>query len=342
MADLARHLGLARSTVSMALHNHPTISPATRRRVQEAARELGYRANPLVSALMASLQAAHTVRHDTGLALVSDDAGLLERRRQPLLNAIHQGIEDQAAKHGFLLHEFQLGKAGLTPTRIASILHARGIPGVILAPTSPTSLNRFEAWDDFAVITIGWSIADPRLSRSSFHHFQNLLLAWDTLAGRGYRRIGLIHTTEQSEHSGLTYLGGFLARSHTRPVHTRVEPLAVPQAQALTVERVRRWMQAERPDAVIVTDGTCFVPLVQRVASVPDEVAVVALEASAAPAGTAGIDEGSVRVGSLAVDLLIEQLHRNQRGLTDVPSYIYVPGTWREGTTLRAPAPAAA
>lgn len=342
MADLARHLGLARSTVSMALRNQPTISAATRRRVQEAARELGYRANPLVSALMASLQAAHTIRHDTGLALVCDDATSGERHQQPLLNAIHQGIVAQAAKHGFLLQEFQLGERGLTPARVASILRARGIPGVILAPTLQTSLNRVETWDDFAVVTIGWSIDDLRLSRSSFHHFQNVLLAWDTLAGRGYRRIGLIHTTTQSERSGLTYLGGFLARSYTRPAAARVEPLAVPQAQALTTDHVRLWMQAERPDAVIVTDGGAFVPLVQQVASVPAEVGIVALEASAAPAGTAAIDEGSVRVGALAVDLLIEQLHRNQRGTSGAPSYIHVPGTWREGSTVLAAAPAAA
>lgn len=338
MADVARHLGLARSTVSMALRNHPSIAPATRQRVQDAARDLGYRANPLVSALMASLQASHVSRHDTGLALVSDDAACFEQHRKPLYGAVYQGIAAQAAKRGFLLHPFQLGERSLTPGRLSSILRARGIPGVILAPTAQTSVAQLEGWEDLAIVTIGWSIADARISRSSFHHFQNILLAWDTLHGRGYRRIGLIHTTERG---GLTYLGGFLARSHTRPVDTRVEPLAVPQAQALTVDRVRRWMQAERPDAVIVTDGG-FVPLVQQTASVPAEVAVVALEASAAPAGTAGIDEGSVRVGALAVDLLIDQLHRDQRGLCGVPSYLYVPGTWREGSTLRAPAPAAA
>lgn len=42
---LAAHLGLTVSTVSRALNNYPDISPATRKRVKEAADELGYRPN---------------------------------------------------------------------------------------------------------------------------------------------------------------------------------------------------------------------------------------------------------------------------------------------------------
>ena len=42
---VAAHLGLTVSTVSRALNDYPDISPATRKRVKEAAESLGYRAN---------------------------------------------------------------------------------------------------------------------------------------------------------------------------------------------------------------------------------------------------------------------------------------------------------
>lgn len=342
MADLARYLRLARSTVSMALRDHPDIAPETRRRVQEAAMRLGYRTNPLVSALMANVHAAHPVKHDTALAVVSEDAAPIEWYRRPLLEGIHQGIVAQADRHGFLLQNFQLGGTGLSPARLATVLRARGIPGVILAPVSRTKPSRFSAWDDFAIVTIGWSVSDSRLPRSSFHHFHNILLAWDTLAARGYQRIGFVHTTEQSERSALTYLGGFLARSQTRPAAARVQPLAVAVADAMTVGLFRTWKERERPDAVIVTDGACFVPIVRAAAAVPDELAVVALEAGAAPPGTAGVDEQSFRIGAAAIDLLIGQLHRNQRGVPDIPCCVQVSGVWREGDTVRGPASSAA
>jgi len=40
--DIAQHLGIAVSTVSKALNNYSDVSDATRQRVQEAAREMGY------------------------------------------------------------------------------------------------------------------------------------------------------------------------------------------------------------------------------------------------------------------------------------------------------------
>lgn len=45
--DIARVLSLSISTVSRALSDHPDISPVTKRRVSEAAAQLGYRANLL-------------------------------------------------------------------------------------------------------------------------------------------------------------------------------------------------------------------------------------------------------------------------------------------------------
>lgn len=46
LKDLARELGLSQTTVSRALNGYPEVSEATRRRVADAARRLGYRPNP--------------------------------------------------------------------------------------------------------------------------------------------------------------------------------------------------------------------------------------------------------------------------------------------------------
>lgn len=50
--DVARHLGLSRSTVAQVLNNHGRPHPETRARVLAAVRELGYRPNPLAQALV--------------------------------------------------------------------------------------------------------------------------------------------------------------------------------------------------------------------------------------------------------------------------------------------------
>lgn len=52
--DIARELGIAPSTVSKALKNHPDISAETRNRVNELARKLKYHPNPIALSLRSS------------------------------------------------------------------------------------------------------------------------------------------------------------------------------------------------------------------------------------------------------------------------------------------------
>ena len=55
--DIARAAGLSQATVSLALRRHPGLPAATIARVHAAAAGLGYRPDPLVSALMSQRQA---------------------------------------------------------------------------------------------------------------------------------------------------------------------------------------------------------------------------------------------------------------------------------------------
>ena len=53
MSEIAERAGCSQATVSKALRNAPDVSAAKRKAVQDIALEMGYRPNPLVSALMA-------------------------------------------------------------------------------------------------------------------------------------------------------------------------------------------------------------------------------------------------------------------------------------------------
>src|SRR5436190_12771892 len=56
LRSLAAALGLSRTTVSDALRGSPRVDPATAVRVRKAARDAGYRRNPLAGALMSELR----------------------------------------------------------------------------------------------------------------------------------------------------------------------------------------------------------------------------------------------------------------------------------------------
>src|SRR4051812_32755978 len=71
LQDVADRAKVHRSTVALALRDHPRISVSTRRQVQRIAQKLGYQLNPLVAALMRSRRSGKPVKH-VGLAYVTN------------------------------------------------------------------------------------------------------------------------------------------------------------------------------------------------------------------------------------------------------------------------------
>ena len=53
LRDLAKKLGVSHTTVSLALREHHSITPARRQEVKRLAEKLGYRPDPFLSALSA-------------------------------------------------------------------------------------------------------------------------------------------------------------------------------------------------------------------------------------------------------------------------------------------------
>ena len=49
--QLAAYLGLSKSTVSRALNGYPDVNPDTRKKVIQAAQDIGYKANPTAQRL---------------------------------------------------------------------------------------------------------------------------------------------------------------------------------------------------------------------------------------------------------------------------------------------------
>jgi transcriptional regulator with XRE-family HTH domain len=71
MQEVADRAQVSRMTVSRALRNDPKISLATRERVQQIARDMGYRTNALVSALMSNLRQTRAPSDVTTLAFLT-------------------------------------------------------------------------------------------------------------------------------------------------------------------------------------------------------------------------------------------------------------------------------
>lgn len=330
MNDVALAAGVSRSTVSLALRNSRSIPPTTRSRIYAAAEKIGYKTNPLVSALMASLHARRTSQKHTVLAYVSTYPPNVPWRQYGMFVEMHEGAQDRAEDLGYRLEEFWLREPGMTARRFSQMLHARGILGLLLAPLSHNERTIELGFDDFAVVGIDMSVALPPIERVSNDHFQSALLAVQECYALGYRRIGFAVSRQLSERLDHRWLAAFQFACARFPRADRVEPLICEDSHDI-IGALPTWWHREKPDVVMSgeLDFNAAYPL-------PPEVGIVGLSLEEPSLGrVAGVFQDNRRMGGIALEHLVARLERCEFGTDDRGRIHMLAGQWKAG--LSAP-----
>lgn len=117
--DIAKALNISASTVSRALKDNPLIKEATRKRIQDAAKEMGYRPNTLAANF-------RTRRTNTIGVIVP----LINRH---FFSSVISGIEDIAYQQGFAVTISQSNDDFEKECKIAQTLFTNRVDGLILS-----------------------------------------------------------------------------------------------------------------------------------------------------------------------------------------------------------------
>jgi LacI family transcriptional regulator len=332
LQDVADRAGVHRSTVSLALRDHPRISEPIRRKVQAIARRLGYRINPLVSALMQSRRSGRAVKHLT-LAYVTNYPTQFgwrpEHHDRP---DFFPGAAERAADFGYRLEPFWLAEPGMTPGRFCDILTVRGIHGLIIGRLPPGLSALTLAWERFSCVALGLTLQSPRLHHVAENHFDTAWQAMQQCRERGYRRVGFVFSeANDSPRVGDRWLSAYLGQQLLYPATDRLPPCpAIPANQA----EFSAWFRQERPDALLVNHVTPVIKWLRALGKeVPRDVGLVELE-DRPKLGSAGVYYEPAKIGMLAVEMLVGLLHRNETGIPDDQHEILLSGVWQEGRTL--------
>lgn len=336
MKHVAQAAGVSVMTVSLALRRDPRIPAGTREHVLATAARVGYRRNPLVSALMAGLRGWHPRRSDAHvIAYVESYSEAATRQQSASLRRFRDGAREAAAQHGYRLEVFHMGEQGLSEDRLKRVLHARGIRGVVFAPFPRTGSALAQSWDEHAMATLGFSLAQPPLHRAVNHQVHSFRLALAQLLALGYRRVGLVMSRHEDQRVERNWISSALLAQHEHAGTDRAFPL-------FFVEQVEReplltWLRRQRPDVVLSTEPG--VQAIVRGASATPEAGIgfAHLHLSARGGGCAGIDQNNERVGAAAVDLVVEQLHGNHYGVPANPKTVLIEGRWVPGRTAPGP-----
>ena len=331
LADVARHAGVSRTAVSYALRDDPNIAPATRARIRKSATVLGYRPDPVLAKLMAHLHAGRGRRYAGKLAFLNVHEDRDYWQTTAALNDFRRSAAQRAAELGYETEEFWLHEPGWTPRRLAQMLVARGIRGLLVGSTGRHGSVLEFPWEKFAAVTVGYSVESPVLHRVVTHHYRNTRLALRKVAEAGYSRVGFVADRAAEALMEDLHLAAFLAYQQELAAAKRVPPLLF-EAKAAGV--LRRWFDVHRPE-VILSTAAGLAELGAAGLRVPADVALVKLLLWDVNEGVAGVRPGYERLGGAAVNLLAGQLQHDDYGVPADPKIVQVEGRWLDGASLQ-------
>ncbi len=332
MKHVAQAAGVSVMTVSLALRRDPSIPADTRERVLATAARLGYRRNPLVSALMAGLRGWHPRGNDAHvIAYVESYAGALTRQQHATLRRFRDGAREGAAQHGYRLEVFRMSEEGLSEAQLKRVLGARGIRGVVFAPFPLTGSALTLPWDDHALATLGFSLARPPLHRAVNHQVHSFRLALAQLLALGYRRIGLVMSRHEDQRVERNWISSALLAQHEHAETDREFPLFF--VEHVEREALLAWLRRERPEAVVSTEPGVQGVVQAAALRAKRPIGFAHLHLAERGSGCAGIDQNNERVGAAAIDLVVEQLHGNHYGVPANPKTVLIEGRWVAGRT---------
>jgi len=338
LGDVARLAEVHKATAARALNHDPRITAATRQKVEEAAKALGYRVNHLLAAWMSTRRKKVPVANAVIAYVTGNPTRYGWRPPASDLPDFHPGASARAHAAGFTVEDFWLREKGMTPERFTGILRARNIQGVLIGrmPGPFTTLLEYD-WSNFSVVALGISLAAPIFHRVRENHFYTGSLAASQCFQRGFRRIGLaFDRADDFGRMNDMWVGGFLSEQVKWPKNIyRLPPLlshAPDRAEFMT------WFKRHRPDVVIASQAN---PLGDWLAAakirVPEDVGLVDLRCYDPQAGNTGVHYDFSQTGAVGVETLIGLMHRQERGVPPHPQEILIQGAWIEGKTLGPP-----
>jgi DNA-binding LacI/PurR family transcriptional regulator len=333
LSTIAAEVGVSIFTVSLALRNSQRVAASTREQVRVAAERLGYKPNPMVSALMTSIRNRRSANCRCSIALlVAQDDPQWEGQHR-FIRDIRDGGARRARELGYSFTTLQMAAAKHRPARMQQILEARGIDGVILAPLPEHGYVLGLDWAKLAYVAVGFTFDEAPANRVAVNLYRTTRLAIEAVEQRGFKRIGMVMHKRLLGAVEDVLLACYLAYAYQRHGQVAVPPLLLDEAE-ITPERVIPWVKKHKVDAILGFRGAIPDWLREAGFAVGSEVGFAHLDCSPRSSRFAGIDQRMPDLGSMAVDLLIEQIQNNQRGVPAIPKLVEIDGDWRDGATM--------
>lgn len=317
--DIAKVVGVGRTTVSLALRGAPGVAAATRARILEEAHRMGYRSDPLIARL--AKHRWHPPKAAPGIAWLpfGRDEGLKDHLVQAL------------ADYGYRFEDFTFAR-DFQPRRLCQVLLARGVEGLFLGPVDAEFVREFE-FSYFACVSLAVGTVRMPVHQIRADVARAVATGWVEAWKRGYRRIGLVLFNQPDARDFLDRKGAFLALTHEHQAPP-IPPLLL-QPDRDHAALLSEWYGQWRPDCVLGLNPHVFWQLRESGIRMPQDAGFISLISPATrPERFAYLDSEHAEVARAGAWMLHRLILDHQRGIPTSPWKLLLPVRFYPGLSL--------
>lgn len=316
LKDVARAAGVSKSTVSRVFNRPEKVKPSTRRAVQEAIDELGYKPSRVARRLRVGHGRANMV------GLVIPDI------QNPFFADITRGVDDVLREQDYALILSNSDEDSERQRLALETLRTESVDGVIVPPVTkddPQICALVET--GMPVVCVDRMLDGVRVDTITSDNFEGAYAAMEHLIGLGHRRIGFmggisrISTTQQRRAAYEAALADY--NLSVDPDLLREGDSRLESGRRLTSEL----LALEDPPTAIFTGNNlmtlgAFVALHEHDVHVPDDVAVVGYDdvpwAAALNPPPTVVGQPGYEMGRRAAEMLLQRIARPEQTPTTV------------------------
>ncbi|MCC5846502.1 MAG: LacI family DNA-binding transcriptional regulator [Verrucomicrobia bacterium] len=325
LREIAERSGVHQSTVSRVLKNDPRISPETVKKVNKAAKDLGYVPDPHLGKLMSHMRGMREKRFETVVGFLLPVEPYPDAFSKDLL----RGATGRAQDLGYVVNRFPVEMTPESLRTLNRVLKARNIEGLLLLPRVKNSPPPALEMDQITVVSVT-SFTEPFPVHEVLpDHAHNMELIRQHLEMRGAQKPGLISWPDldrRQHHAGPRMLYQYCLETLNR----KPCPVMVWQGNDAEIEkRFTSWIAKQKPDALIIPNPT-IEKAVRKLMREMGEAQPPRYASACCAEGFPGIDQQPGEIGRAAIDMLTAHMQRNEKGWPKVTKHMMIPGRWIE------------
>ncbi len=238
------------------------------------------------------------------------------------------GLRTRAAELGYVFDTLTMRDRNQAK-RVEKVLYNRRVEGLVLMPrVQSADMADWLDWSRFSVLSVTSSVRSPAVHTVVPHHFDNTVLACQTLVAQGRRSIGLVISRAWDERVRHRWAGAILWQNAFGG--TRSVPPYLGESPELKADgpALLAWLRKHKPE-VVVTDEVSHDALQKARTLLAAKVRPIIVRlAHDGRAAEAGVDQRSEAIGRTALDILAGMIVHGDRGLPAQPNMTCVPGIW--------------